>query len=158
MNIIPAATTDLPVVRKITQETIRTVYPRYYPQGAVDFFLAHHSDERIAADIAAGIVYLLQDASGFTGTVTLRGNEVCRLFVLSEHQGKGCCRALMDFAENEIFKAHDAIVLDASLPAKGIYLKRGYQPLEYHAIKTDNSDFLCYDVMKKGRPICCSNK
>ena len=39
------------------------------------------------------------------------------------------------------------IVLDASLPAKRIYRKRGYVDAEYHTIQTDSGDFLCYDVM-----------
>lgn len=150
MNIIPASAAHLSDVRRITHETIRTVYPRYYPQGAVDFFLAHHDESRIAQDIADGIVHLLETDGVFAGTVTLRGNEVCRLFVLPEFQRRGFGCALMDFAEAQILATHTCIVLDASLPAKGIYLKRGYSPVEFHAIQTENGDHLCYDVMKKG--------
>ncbi|MBO7668189.1 MAG: GNAT family N-acetyltransferase, partial [Firmicutes bacterium] len=61
MKIRQAVPADLPTVAQIVRMTIRTVYPHYYPAGAVDFFLAHHADERIAADIAAGRVFLLAD-------------------------------------------------------------------------------------------------
>ena len=43
------------------------------------------------------------------------------------NQSKGYGKQLMDFAEKEISKVSDRIVLDASLPAKRIYIKRGYQ-------------------------------
>lgn len=55
----------------------------------------------------------------------------------------------MDFAESEIAKHYDEIILDASLSAKSIYLKRGYKEIEYHTIKTEQNDFLCYDIMRK---------
>ena len=37
-SMIQAAANDFETVRQITQETIRAVYPAYYPAGAVDFF------------------------------------------------------------------------------------------------------------------------
>ena len=83
------------------------------------------------------------------GTVTIRKNEICRLFVLPQYQGNGYGKELMDFAEAEISKHYDDIILDASLSAKSIYLKRGYKEIEYHIITTENNDCLCYDIMKK---------
>ena len=56
---------------------------------------------------------------------------------------------MMDFAEEKIAKEHKTIELDASFPAKRIYLKRGYKEIEYNTIETDNGDKLCYDVMVK---------
>lgn len=64
MKIVQAEIPDFESVRRIVQTTIWSVYPRYYPSGAVVFFARHHSDESSAADIA-------------------------RLFVLPEHQHRG---------------------------------------------------------------------
>ena len=125
------------------------MYPKYYPQGAVDFFSAHHSDERITSDIAGGFVYLLEDDGTAVGTVTIETNHINRLFVLPTYQHRGYGRYLMDFAENKVFEQYDSVELDASFPAKRIYLKRGYVDMEYHVIDTENGDHLCYDVMKK---------
>ena len=61
----------------------------------------------------------------------------------------GYGRALMDFAEKMISKETDTVVLDASLPAKKIYLLRGYKATDYNMIKTDNGDYLCFDVMER---------
>ena len=81
--------------------------------------------------------------------VQVSDNEINRLFVLPESQRKGYGKQLMDFAEKEISKVSDRIVLDASLPAKRIYIKRGYQAIEYKMIETDSGDYLCFDIMEK---------
>ena len=148
-EIITASMSELETVSKITQKTIRTVYPKYYPDGAVEFFCLHHSDERITSDIEAGDVYLLKADGKFAGTVTISQNHINRLFVMPEYQHKGLGRSLMNFAEDKIFRQYKTIELDASLPAKKIYIKRGYKETEYHVIETDNGDHLCYDVMVK---------
>ena len=150
MAVIRAAKeTDFDSVKDITQTTIWSVYPKYYPSGAVQFFSNHHSDDRIRADIVAGIVFLIEVDGTAIGTVTVADNEINRLIVLPDFQRKGYGRELMDFAEEIIRKKHDHIILDASLPAKQIYLKRGYVTAKYNMIETENGDYLCYDVMEK---------
>ena len=54
------------------------------------------------------------------------------------------------FAEKKILELYECVQIDASFPAKRIYLKRGYKEIEYNIIKTDNGDCLCYglDIMK----------
>lgn len=150
MNIISAKECDLKVIKKITHTTINEIYPHYYSDGAVTFFLNHHSDENIKEDISNHCVFICYDKEQTAvGTVTIRKNEILRLFVLPEYQGKGYGKALLDYAEKSIARFYDAILIDASLSAKSIYLKRGYKEIEYHTIKTENNDYLCYDVMKK---------
>ena len=101
-------------------------------------------------DIDAGIVYLLVTDDGVpAGTVTLTDNEIDRLFVLPVFQGKGYGRALLDLAEDTISRSYDVIILHASLPAKSIYLKRGFHEVNYIKIDTGRGDFLCADVMEK---------
>ena len=142
---------DFDTVKLITQRTIKEIYPKYYPDGAVRFFLNHHCDERIREDIAGGNVYLFLAEGVAAGTVTLSENEIDRLFVLPGFQNMGYGRALLDFAEAMISKSFDVIVIHASLPAKRIYLKRGYKEVEYHIIDTGYGDFLCFDMMQKKR-------
>ena len=150
MEIRSAAAADLAAVKAITHETIKAVYPHYYPAGAVEFFLHHHRESSILEDLAAGRVFLCISAEQIAvGTVTIKENEICRLFVLPQFQGQGYGRALLTFAERKIAAQYPEIILDASLSAKSIYLKNGYRETAYHSIRTAHGDHLCYDVMKK---------
>lgn len=150
LHIIRTVPVHGEIVHQITDATIRNVYPKYYPCGAVAFFLAHHRIENILRDITEHNVFLLYDPDKTpVGTVTLKGNEICRLFVLPAHQGKGYGRVLLDYAESMISARYRSVILDASLPAKGIYRKRGYVSVDYHEIVTECGDVLCYDVMQK---------
>lgn len=147
--IIKAKENQVNIVREITQRTICEVYPQYYPAGAVEFFREHHNDVNIMKDIKNEIVFLLLDQEQYVGTVTIKNNEICRLFVLPEFQHHGYGRKLMEYAEENISSTYSEIVLDASLPAKNIYKLRGYTETEYRKILTEFGDYLCYDVMKK---------
>lgn len=150
MSIKIAQQSDIDIVKDITHTTIKAIYPHYYSNGAVVFFLNHHNDENIKNDISSDCVFLYYDKEHkAVGTVTIKKNEICRLFVLPQYQGNGYGKVLLDFAESEIAKHYDEIILDASLSAKSIYLKRGYKEIEYHTIKTKQNDFLCYDIMRK---------
>lgn len=137
------------VITELVKKTIEAVYPKYYPAGAVDFFIAHHKPEKILADIEAGKVYVLEEDGVIAGTVTINGNGIARLFVEPSQQGRGLGRQLMDFAENIIFEYSETVRIDSSLPAKSMYIKRGYKEKEYCKILTDNGDFLCYDIMER---------
>lgn len=155
MEIIKAKSSDLLTVKNITITTIESIYPHYYPRGVVEFFLLHHNDESILKDIENGYVYIMyDDKRNQVATITLVENEIHRLFVLPQYQKMGFGRQLMHFAEKEISKQYDMCLLDASLPAKLIYLKKGYMFVESHVIETKSGDFLCYDVMKKNLKGC----
>ena len=133
VHIRCAGTDDLEKIKDIVYRTIEKIYSRYYPEGAVSFFLSHHNENNIMEDIKKQRVYILETSSECVGTVTIKGNGICRL----------------DFAEGEILAKEDRVCIDASFPAKGIYLRRGYKETEFHSIETENGDFLCYDVMEK---------
>lgn len=150
MQIKKAEPSDLATVQSITEKTISEIYPHYYPKGAVAFFLAHHNAGNIHADIRQGNVFLCMDAdNSAVGTVTIKDNSIFRLFVLPNMQGNGYGRAMLDYAEKSISQNYDRVILDASLPAKIIYRRRGYMELESHIIKAEYNDYLCYDVMVK---------
>ncbi len=150
MSIVRANACDFEAVKHITVQTIKSIYPHYYPVGAVNFFLNHHNDTNIEKDIKKEIVYLcLNENNEAVGTVTVNKNEIGRLFVLPECQGNGYGRELLDFSENKISEKYDSIILSASLPAKSIYIRRGYKETEFNLINTDNGDYLCYDLMVK---------
>lgn len=150
MSIKQAVVSELSVVKRISENTILEIYPHYYPKGAVDFFLNHHNENSILEDIRSNRVFLcLDDEQNVVGTVTIKENEICRLFVLPSYQGFGYGTEMLEFAEKSIKQQYSEIVLDASLPAKRIYQKRGYKEREFNTIQAECGDVLCYDVMAK---------
>ena len=149
MKIYLAKKEDINFIYNTVQFTISAIYPYYYPNGAVEFFLSLHSRDNILTDIDTDNVYLLSDNGENIGTITIKKNEICRLFVLPQFQGKGYGRFLMDFAENKIFQRYKEVEIASSLSAKQMYIKRGYLEKDYNIIKTDNGDCLCYDTMIK---------
>lgn len=151
MEIRKAMIDDLNAVTQITHETMREVFPHYYPQGAIEVFFSYNSRQNIETDIKEGRVYLLIDDGESLGTVTIKGNEIDRLFVYPRCQGKGYGTALLDFAEKEIAgQGYGNIMLGATLSGKHIYKRHGYVETEYYTFKTANGDCLCVDMMSKG--------
>lgn len=144
--------TDNPtVVSGIVEKTIQKVYPHYYPLGGVQFFLDLHSEVRIEEVMSYEEIYLVVVRGNVVGSGSIRKNEICRLFILPEYQGKGYGSRLMDLLEARIFENYPNVHVDASFPAESMYLKRGYQITSYEKIETENGDFLCYHTMEKER-------
>jgi GNAT superfamily N-acetyltransferase len=149
LDRIVALPDDLDRVHQIVETTIDKIYPLYYPDDVVQFFLDHHSPDRIFSDIVSGFVFLFNDGSETVGTGTIHQNEIARVFVLPEYQGKGFGSAIMDQRENVIFQNYPEARLDSSLPAFGLYLKRGYIPCQWHTLTTPRGQVLCYYAMEK---------
>ena len=136
-------------VAEIVEKTIRAFYPHYYPSGAVQFFLDLHSERKIREALAGEEIYIAEVQGEIVGTGSIRGNEICRLFILPEYQAKGYGSRLMDFLEDMVFGKYHAVHIDASFPAESMYLKRGYRIKTYEKIETAGGDYLCYHTMEK---------
>ncbi len=150
-----AHASDLFVISEIVQRTIGEIYPHYYPAGAVKFFQEHHSLHNIEKDIEAGNVYYLTDQGIPVSTVTINDNEINRLFVLPEFQGRGFGTLLMDFAEQRIGERFPAAILSSSFSAQDMYLHRGYTVQRFQKIQCENGDQLCFYLMQKSLCLPC---
>lgn len=149
MNFRNAGLQDFNIVKRITRRTIKKIYPAYYPMDVVSFFLKHHSDANIRRDIKNSNVYLLEVDGKPVGTGSISDNEIGRVFVLPELQGRGYGIFIMENLENIVSKRYDLVKLAASLPAYSLYLKRGYTSVGYRQIKTAKGKVLCYYEMEK---------
>lgn len=159
MKITVASPDHFETVRSIVDVTIRTVYPRYYPEDVVAFFLQYHSDQSIQEDIAKGNVYLvtavppedriLETVETVVGTGTIKDDEICRMFVLPQYQGRGFGSTLLRTLEGRIAECHRKVRLDSSLPAYSMYLRAGYVPVAWQKIETDSGRVLCFNAMEK---------
>ena len=67
---------DFSAVLALIQDTIRAIYPQYYPQGCVDYFLNWHSQGRVSAAIEAGQAHILLDGGELVGTGSQEGDRI----------------------------------------------------------------------------------
>lgn len=140
---------ELDGITDIVQSSIREIYPKYYLQEVVDFFLEHHAKEKIETDILAGNVLSLYEDEVLVGTGSREDEHVTRVYVLPEYQGRGCGSYIMDCLETKISKDYDRAVLDASLPAVLLYERRGYRTVRHQSYVVENGVVLVYGVMEK---------
>jgi GNAT superfamily N-acetyltransferase len=146
---IVAQPSDLDTVQRIVKTAINEIYPLYYPSGVVQFFLDHHARNRILDDIEAGHVFIFETDFAIVGTGTICENEIARVFVLPEYQGRGYGSSIMKQLEDIVFRTRMTVKLDSSVPAFGMYLKRGYKFCAWRKIVTPSGQVLCYHEMEK---------
>lgn len=152
MEYIIATENDAEEIFAIVQDTIRTIYPRYYPQEVVEFFCSLHCRENIEKDIKGGFVGVLRDDGAVVGTGCYQDDHITRVYVKPECQGRGYGSYIMQCLEKEISGKYDTAYLDASLPASHFYEKRGYQTLRHDKWNVENKRVLVYEIMAKPLP------
>ena len=149
MEYIAAAIDMADAIRFVLHTTIRTVYPRFYPQEVVDFFCAHHSREHILEGIASGNMGVLIEGGEIIGTGCFHGNQITGVYVLPEYQNRGCGTMIMDYLEKKIAENYCTVELDASLAAVFLYEHRGYRTIGHGKYDLENGVQLVYEKMEK---------
>lgn len=149
MEYIRATEKEAGQIFELVQNTIVTVYPKYYPKEVVDFFCEHHSLENIVKDIKNGSVGILLKDNTMVGTGSFAGNHITRVYVAPAFQGQGYGSFIMQCLENEIGSTYDNVYLDASLPASHLYEKRGYKTIKHDKWNVENGVVLVYEIMEK---------
>lgn len=145
-----AATADMAeAIYEVLHTTIKTVYPKYYPQEVADFFCRHHSKEHILEGIASGNMGVLVKGDAIVGTGCYDGNHITGVYVLPDYQKQGCGSRIMQCLEEEIMKKHNVVILDASLSAVCLYEHRGYRTVGHGVYELENGVRLVYEIMEK---------
>ncbi len=149
MQHYKAKAEDCKQIYNLVQETIRTVYPRYYPKEIVRFFSELHNADNIRQDIENQTVYLFCENDILLGTGTCKNNHITRVFVLPEYQGQGYGSQMMQYLEEWAAVKSDKVCLDASLPACQFYERRGYVTVRHDIWNCENDVVLVYGIMEK---------
>lgn len=149
MEYIKANQKDTEQIAMLVQATITEIYPQYYPQEVVDFFCRLHCKENISKDIETGAVGILVKDNIIVGTGCYKENHITRVYVKPEYQGQGYGSYIMQCLENKIGLKYDKVCLDASLPARQLYEKRGYKTRKHERWSVENGVMLVYEVMEK---------
>ena len=141
-----------PQITKLVQETIASVYPKYYPKEVVDFFAGLHCEDAVRKDIRNGNIRMLLVEGCLAGTGSREGDHITRVYVSPSFQGKGYGTCIIKKLEEEIFSDYGRIYLDASLPACHLYETLGYKTSYHDKWEVENGVILVYEVMEKIRP------
>ncbi|MGN0714966.1 MAG: GNAT family N-acetyltransferase [Anaerovoracaceae bacterium] len=157
MEYIKATEKDIEQITTMVQETIKTIYPKYYPKEVVDFFCELHNKENIFKDIKAGFVGVLKKDDEIIGTGCYKENHITRVYVKPTYQHQGYGSYIMQCLENEISTSNEKVCLDASLPACHLYEKRGYKTIKHERWNVENGVILVYEVMEKRLTKCSTH-
>jgi len=150
MKAILATMEELQQVVDIVTTTISKVFPKYYFQEAVDFFLNHNRQTSIARDISRNQVWLFANEDNiFVGTGTITENMLSRIYVLPQYHKHDCHSAIMDFLEEKVSENYDQVMLDALPTSMNLCLKRGYSCVENHWLHVDQGKLFFYETLKK---------
>ena len=152
MDYIKATEQDIEQITALVQETILTIYPKYYPKEVVEFFCQLHCLENIRKDVEDGRVGVLKVDNEIVGTGCYKENHITRVYVKPAAQKQGYGSHIMQCLENEIGLQYDTVNLDAYLPACCLYEKRGYKTIKHERWNVENGVVLVYEIMEKQLP------
>lgn len=152
MDYITANKSQSKEIFDLVQNTIKTVYPRYYPKEIVDFFCELHNEDKISADIEKGCLGILIENGEILGTGSYNENHITRVYVNPEFQGNGFGSTIIQNLENQIALNYNVVKLDASFPASQFYERRGYVTQSHEKYYVENGVVLVYEIMEKSLP------
>ncbi len=141
---------DLSQLEFIVQTTIKKSYTGIYPEEAVEYFLNLHSKENMEKDIPKGCTFMLELEGEIIASGSIVENEIKRVFVLPEYQGRGYGRKIMEkIEETALNDGITRVELCASLPSKDFYLALGYEIVRFtHFLVNNNKKLEYYDMGK----------
>ena len=143
-------TADLAEVSALVNRTIDVSYAGVYPPLAIAHFHEHHTADKIAADAEQGYAVVLERDGRIVATGTLLGDDVRRVYVEPEWQGRGLGGAIMHALEARAAEEGIAqVILGASLVAKPFYDRLGYVAFEEGEGDCGEGQVLRYFRMRK---------
>jgi len=141
---------DLERLSFIVCTTIKKSYLKFYSPEAIEYFLDLHAKENMKKDIPKGCTLMLELDGEVIGAGSIVENEIKRVFVLPEYQGKGYGEKIMMEIEGvAINQGIRKVKLCASLPSKDFYLALGYKIVRFTNFLVNNNKRLEYYDMEK---------
>jgi GNAT superfamily N-acetyltransferase len=141
---------DLERLSFVVSSTINKSYLKFYPPEAIKYFLDLHAKENMKKDIPKGCTLMIELDGKIIATGSIVENEIKRVFVLPEYQGKGYgTKIMMKIEEAALNQGIRKVELCASLPSKDFYLALGYKIVRFtHFLVNNNKKLEYYDMEK----------
>ena len=149
MEYTKATNDDMEEVYNFVQNTIQEVYPRYYPDEVVRFFMQQQCWENLERDMEEDRIYMLLDGEHVIGVGSFEGNHITRIFVRTDYQRHGVGSLIMQRLEDRISREYESVHLESTMPAVIMFEKRGYRIVRHEKWTVRNGAVLVYPVMEK---------
>ena len=149
MEYTKATNDDMEEVYNFVQNTIQEVYPRYYPDEVVRFFMQQQCWENLERDMEEDRIYMLLDGEHVIGVGSFEGNHITRIFVRTDYQRHGVGSLIMQRLEDRISREYESVHLESTMPAVIMFEKRGYRTVRHEKWTVRNGAVLVYPVMEK---------
>lgn len=154
MNIRPFEQTDAIAVSELIRNTIRISNVKDYPIELMERLIESQTPQHVIERASWTHFYVVQQQKKIIGCGAIGpywGKEdessLFTIFVLSEYQGKGIGRAIINTLENDVyFLRARRIEIPASITGVPFYLKMGYhfkngisEPDKEHIIRMEKN-------------------
>ena len=150
LTLRPFDPEDLEAVFALVARTIEISYAGVYERSAIDHFHEHHTKDEIRLGAGRGWTVLLEGADGLLATGTLVADNVDRMYVAPEHQGRGLGRRVLAALEQRAVETGVRTVrLAASLPSRAFYEYLGYRLVSQECREFDDGARLPWFRMEK---------
>ena len=141
---------DLGELHSMICSTIEQCYRGVYSQKMVDFFKEYHSQNNIRTDASLGQTIVAVHNGSIVGSGTILGNNIRRVFVLPDQQGKGIGGRIMTDLEQKARQGRlNVVELDSSIVSVDFYHRLGYEGDCRAFIELENGERLDYVPMTK---------
>ena len=136
---------DLSSLRQMIHDAIDASYSSVYPERAVEFFKAFHSEERIRERSRKGEILIIERNNVIVATGAIVDNEVLGVFVRPQEQGSGYGKAIMNELESRAkTKGFTQMTLAVSLPSRKFYEALGYEIVSDCSVDVGEGQYLDY--------------
>lgn len=146
LHIRKYQSSDLPHIYALFYQTVHTINKRDYNQKQLDAWAPKTFDfdkwDNSLKNHYCLVAFIGDELVGFGD---IYNNYLDRLYVSSEHQGKGIATELCDKLEA---KAKGPITVHASITATPFFIKRGYQIINKQTVIKDGISMINY-LMEK---------
>lgn len=150
MTIRLATQNDLLALQNMVHSIIHACYSSEYVNESLEYYKDYHSVSHIASDIAQGWVSILDEDGNITGTITLEGPSLKRLFIVSDLQRKGRGSLLLKYAEAQACKKEIKLLsLCSTHTAVDFYKKHGYSVVHEYPVELQSQRLMFFDMEKK---------
>lgn len=151
IHIRLAETSDIPAIQALFRDTVLQINARDYSQEQISVWALQADLEFLWMEKVQEthfLVAVMDDSLAGFGTLTPDCN-IEMLYTAVHAQGKGIASRLLTALESEArLRGFEWLVTDASLTAKGVFERNGFEVIRQQTVELRGAPFVNYKMIK----------